>query len=234
MKQKILCLTLIVVIIFGSYVLAHSGTGYWDITLPVMKGAINIIEEKDAKFAAVSKSYELKLADPADVREFYNDFFESLGWSNWLTALSKMPTGGNRWSSFAGGWSSYHFKVNAMSKPEAVYSHMWNAEEIPAHGTLHLTLTDYSNGFYSSIVKISITPKLEIQPIVSRIMELFKEPKFFFILSRIVNGNPMEIDQVDFNKIKREEVQNLIFDEYLSLVAEVIEQYKEFQIKYNQ
>ena len=52
---------------FSTLVYAENNEGYWDIEIPVMKGATNLSAEKDLRFSSINKTYDLILTDPIEV-----------------------------------------------------------------------------------------------------------------------------------------------------------------------
>ena len=221
------------VLSFSALSYAEDLKGYWDVDIPVMKGAINLSEEKDMRFSSIEKSYYLSLTDPVEVRQFYDNFFESIGWINWLKPINEIINNQNDSSSILCGWSSYHFNVNSNGAPEAVFQLMWNAEKIPAFAILRIELNDFANGKYSSKVKISIVPKIDFEAHSSKMMELFKDPKNFFILSRAVKGNPTKVENVDLEYICDIKNTDPIIEKYYNIVTDIIKEYKAFHDKYN-
>lgn len=117
---------------FSTLAFAENIEGYWDIDIPVMKGANNLSEEKDPRFSSINKSYDLILTDPIEVSQFYYKFFESNGWVNWAKGVAEVLDSQNDSNSFIRGWSSYHFDVNSNGTPEAIFQLTWNAPKIPA------------------------------------------------------------------------------------------------------
>jgi hypothetical protein len=234
MKSKIFCSTLLVVLFLSLDLLAQGGAGYWDIELPVMKGAVNLSEKKDEKFSTLSKNYKLKIEDPAKVLDFYDTFFESIGWKNPIKAFSGVPETSDLWNYSQRGWGGYRLDIDSEGNPGAFYQVLWNPKEIPAIGILRLKLADYSDGFYSSTVEVKITPKIDIEPLSSQIMELFRDPKNYFELSRVVKGNPLEIDKINLSDMPQGNITDPVAIKYFSIVKEIIAKYKEFHVKYNQ
>lgn len=55
---------------------------YWDIDIPEYPGAKNVIVETYDGFLTKVKSFEISIESPDKIREFYNDYFESIGWEN--------------------------------------------------------------------------------------------------------------------------------------------------------
>ncbi len=207
------------------------GGGYWELNLPTMDGAKSIVEEKDELFSTLSKSYEIEIKDPVEVREFYDHFFEPLGWKNIAKAFPRPEI-----AKFGGstGWNQYNMNIDSEGKPEANYVCMWKAHDLPATGTLKVKLKDYADGIFISIVDVTISPKLEIMPILVKLNELLSsDPKNLFELSKLVKGNPFEIENVNLDNIPESELNDPVVATYIDIVKETFKVYKEFHKKYN-
>ena len=72
MKIKVTSFALVIFICLSFNSFAQDNIGYWQVDLPVMKGAFNIVEKKNEKFSTISKTYEIKISNPSEVRKFYN------------------------------------------------------------------------------------------------------------------------------------------------------------------
>jgi hypothetical protein len=75
---------------FSALSYAEGFKGYWDVDIPVMKGAINLFEEKDVRFSSIEKAYDLSLTDHVEARQFYDNFFESIDWINWSKPINQI------------------------------------------------------------------------------------------------------------------------------------------------
>jgi hypothetical protein len=64
-------------------------------------------------------------------------------------------------------------------------------------------------------------------------MELFNDPKNFFILSRAVKGNPTKVENVDLEHLSDIKNTDPIIEKYYNIVTEIMKEYKEFHDKYN-
>ncbi|CAB1072774.1 hypothetical protein D1AOALGA4SA_1630 [Olavius algarvensis Delta 1 endosymbiont] len=200
------------------------GGGYWELNLPVMDGATGVVEEKDEQFSTLSKSYEIEIKDPLKVRDFYDNFFESLGWHNTAKAFIR-PEFKHLGNST--GWNHYNMDINSEGKPEANYVCIWDAQSLPAIGKLRLKLKDYADGIFISIVDVSISPELEMAPILMKLGELLSsDPKNLFELSQLVKGNPFEIENVNLDNIPENKLSDPVVTQYINIINETFEVYR--------
>ncbi len=105
--------------------MAAEDNSYWSIEIPAVNGATNLLHEKDERFFVISSSYDLAISNTQDVYDFYNRFFESLGWEN---PLKSSP---NAMNEYKGKWNSYRSAFNAEGLPESSYASMWKSKTIP-------------------------------------------------------------------------------------------------------
>ena len=173
------------------------------------------------------------MKDPVKVSQFYDNFFESVGWINWSKPINEILNKKSKSSSILYGWSSYHFNVNSNGEPEAVFQLMWNAKKIPAFAILRIELNDFTDGQYRSKVKINIVPKIDFEAHSSKMMELFKDPKNFFILSRAVKGDPTKVENVDLEHLRDIKDTDPVIEKYYNIVTDIVKEYKGFYDKYN-
>ncbi len=217
---------------FSTLAYAENIKRYWNIEIPVMKGATNISEEKNPRFSRINKTYDLILTDPIEVSQFYDKFFESNGWVNWAKGVSEVLNAGNDSNLFIRGWSSYYFNVNSDGTPEAIFQLMWNSKKVPEFANLRLELNDYSKGKFRAKIKISIVPKINFEDYTCKIKELFNEPQNFFILSRAVKGDPTKFENIDLEHLNKIKNTDPLIEKYCNIVTDIMKEYKQFYDNY--
>lgn len=216
----------IVFMLFTSSAFA-GGNNYWTIEIPVVTGASNVLRERDDRFYIISSSYEVVIEDTEKLYDFYNDFFEKLGWDN---PMKDFPRTKNEYKE---KWNSYRSAFNHEGLPESSYASIWKSKAIPASGTVNLTLTSFIDGKFSAKVKVIITPEVDTSPLFQLQKLMIGDPKNIFILHSATGGNPFEIDKIN-PKPSGMYKNNEMVKEYYGLVESIFKQYREFGDKYVQ
>jgi hypothetical protein len=145
---------LLILLLSASSVLADENN-YWAIVIPVVEGATNVTRDRDEKFYVISLSYEVVISDTQKIYDFYKEFFEKISWEN---PMKNFPRSMNE---YQGKWSSYRSAFNHEGLPESTYASMWKAEDVPAIGTVKLTLTGFKDGKFKAKVKVTLSPDVE-------------------------------------------------------------------------
>lgn len=200
---------------------------YWEITIPTIDGATNVSSERDERFYTISSSHNVEIKDTKEIYNFYNDFFEKLGWED---PTKKFPKSGNQ---YQGKWSSYRSAFNDKGLPESTYASMWKGRNIPAIGVVNLKLTSYKNGKFAATVDVTISPEVDTSPLFQLQELMIGDPKNIFILHKATGGNLFEIDKINPQPSK-DYRDNEMVKEYYALIETIYKQYRDFWAKYVQ
>ena len=214
---------IVFLVIFPISVLAD-GDVYWDYDIPIYDGARNISIEKDKKFCIYSVIYELKIEDTSRLLSLYSEFFQKKGWSNPLKKFShndNLPL----------KWNGINFNWNSHGLPEFVYSSLWDAQDMPVHGVVRVTLTGISDGIFDAKVLIHMSPEIDMSPIYEYQKKISEDPQSIFLLHEAVKGNPFLIESFE-NKHRPKHIKNKIIKEYYFAVDKILARYKEFYLKH--
>lgn len=198
---------------------------YWATEIPTVDGATNVSRERDDRFYIISSSYEVVVKDTQKIYDFYNEFFEKIGWENPMKKHSKSM------NEYQGKWNSYRSAFNHEGLPESSYASMWKAKNIPVMGVVNLTLTGFKNGQFSAKVSVSLSPQVDTSPLFQLQKLMMGDPKNIFILHKATGGNPFEIDKVNQQPLK-EYKDNAMVKEYYELIETILNRYREFGAKY--
>ncbi|MCP4320998.1 MAG: hypothetical protein GY787_03925 [Alteromonadales bacterium] len=216
----------LLLLIFLSSAAFADATSYWELEVPIMKGAKNIHKEKDEKHYIVTTSYDLEITNTQDTYTFYEKYFESLGWEN---PFKNHPGIGDE-DKFRGKWNSFRSGFNKHEKPESLYSSIWKSKSIPASGNVVLKLTGFKNNKFAATVEVSITPVID-QSSFAGIFELLNNPVNLFTLSEATGGNPYSIDSIDL-EIPSKYQNNEVVKKYYAVIQGISKKYQEFGKQY--
>lgn len=199
---------------------------FWSIELPVMEGARNIERVEELSFALKRISYNIDIETTDEIYDFYDRYFENLGWEN--------PA---KHSSFRGRekttkWSGFSMYFDEDGMPVASYGSIWIPKDIPARGSTNVTLSGYSEGLYSASVDVSIAPEVDTTPLMKLQQLLGDEPRNFFILSKLVKGNPFEIDKIEIPDPSLYDGDEPLIEEYLEIVQQIMKGFSQFAEQY--
>lgn len=200
---------------------------YWAIEIPAVEGATNISNERNKRFYIISTTYEVVVSDVATIYDFYNDFFEKMDWENPMKKFSHSK------SEFQGKWNSYRSAFNQDGLPESSYASMWKAKNIPAMGTVNLTLTSFKDGKFNAKIKASLSPEVDTSPLFQLQKLMVEDPRNIFILHEATGGNPFEFDKVSPQPSKEYKNNEMVKD-YYKLMEEIFKKFQDFGEKYVQ
>lgn len=215
---------LVLFLIFPISVIADD-TNYLQREIPVFTGGFNVSVETNDKFFTKELSYELLISNTDEIYEFYNKYFESLGWEN------PMKEFGSTGSVFQGKWNSYRSAFTQEGFPEVAYAGAWKAPDIPAMATASMKLIKFENGFFHASIIIGIFPEIDRSPLFKLQELLVSDPKNIFILHEATGGNPFEIDKVNLSP-KEKLKTNKVVSDYYDLVNEILKQYEKYGIEH--
>lgn len=220
--KKATIIFLFLALSFGSSNLLYGNNNYWGINIPIIDGAMNIQSEKSDKMLTIYKSYDINIDSIENIAKFYNDFFYSIGWED--------PIMGDQNKNNEFEWSSHRMTFTADDKPEATYSNMWKAKNIPAKGLLQLTLTDYNEKGFKGTVKVILSPNIDTSPLIKINQIIGKDPKNLFKLYKAIGENPFKIENIEVPSSLKKEEQ--IVKQYFELIQNILESYDDFREKY--
>ena len=203
---------------------ANAGN-YWDIDIPILPGAKNIKKEKDARFFQISVEYEIEVKDSSEIYAFYNTFFEKMGWEN------PMKKYRGHSGEFKGNWSSHQMAFTSEGSPFAAYAGMWKANDIPALGSVNLTMDEYNGDVFGAKLRIVLTPEVDRSPLMKIQQLMTGNPKNIFKLHEAIGGNPFELDKINLSMNPGFKNEKVVVDFYKS-VDEVMNNYADFGKKY--
>lgn len=199
--------------------------GFWSLMLPVPESATDPTEDTNLDFLTKSVTFEWRGKDTREIREFYAQYFESVGWED---PLAGSPTFANRNTS---GWSSYSVKFDDYNKPVAVFGTMWKAKDYPAFGSVMVILDELDGEELVGSVTVQITPEVDMSTLF-RLNELIgNDPINLFKIHNAVNGNPLELHTIALPANYEEESDPLLA-EYYEIVDEIRAAYREWARAY--
>ncbi len=108
--------------------------GYWSLEPPVPESASNVVKETNLDFLTKSVSFDWRGKDASEIRDFYSQYFESIGWED---PMADSPGFSDL---RADGWSSYNMRFDHNNQPLAAYGTMWKAKDYPAFGSVMVML----------------------------------------------------------------------------------------------
>lgn len=213
-------LRIIVLFLLTTSIAFADGKGYWSIRIPDMKGATAATHEKDKKFYIISTSYELSVHDINRVYDFYNKFFDSMGWKDPMTGQR------NLMRNLQGKWSTFNSGFKKGSGPYITYAAMWKAADMPAVGTVNLTLTGFHDNVFSGKVVVKISPVMNA-PLFELQKLIMSDPRNIFILYKATGGNPFEMDKVNPTPVAGYKDDPVVV-KYYRLIGKISKQNRDF------
>ncbi len=195
--------------------------GYWALELPTPESASNKVADTDRDFLTKSISFDWRGRDTREILEFYDQYFESIGWENPMS-------GSARFSDLnASGWSSYSMKFDEYNKPIAAYGTMWKAKDYPALGSVMVLLNELDNDELVGSVTVRIAPEVDMS-VLFRLNELIgNDPINLFRIHNAVNGNPFDLHTIALPANYEKESDPLLA-EYYEIVDQIRVAYKDW------
>ncbi len=194
---------------------------YWSIDIPVPNEAMNIQKEKNSDFFTISTTFDLNISETEQVYELYDQFFSSMGWKNPIKGFSKPNI------AVQGSWNSYSMSFTDEGLPRASYASIWKSTDIPAYGNVQLVLTSYNGGVFTGTVEFTITPEVDMSPIMELQQLMIGDPKNIFYLYQIIDVNPFELEKA-INKQRPKDKSNVVVTNYFKILDQVAANFKEF------
>jgi hypothetical protein len=200
-------------------------TGYWDIEIPVPKSATNVDVTEDRLFMTKSVSFDWEGEDTSALRDYYSEFFKSIGWEDPFADRSSFSTINQS------GWGSFAMDFDQYDKPFAKYGAHWKATEFPAAGAIVLHLTGFEDGKLKGTAEAQITPYVELEASFRLLELLGNDPKNLFKLHDAVQGNPFDVHSIALPANYQEESDPLLA-EYYQIVDEIIQEFRQWERDY--
>jgi hypothetical protein len=222
MYLRTLCATLALVLAAVSHA---DQNDYWSIELPAPDSASNVVRDIDRQYLVRSVTFDWAGEDPADLRKFYEQFFESIGWES---PFKDSPGFSNFNTS---GWPGYAMNFDEANRPVAVYGSSWKAADYPALAALNLQLTSLDGDILNGTATVKISPEVDMA-VLFRLNELLgDDPKNLFRLYDAVQGNPFELHTIALPANYEDETDPLLA-EYYGIVEEVNGLFREWERQY--
>ncbi|MDJ0812466.1 MAG: hypothetical protein QNJ23_01965 [Woeseiaceae bacterium] len=219
MYPRLICATLAFVLASVSYA---EETDYWSIELPVPESASNVVRDVDRQYLIKSVTFDWAGEDAASLREFYEQFFESVGWESPFKGGSQLSTLSRT------GWAGYAMNFDEFNKPFAAYGTSWKASGYPANAGLTLQLTSLDGDVLQGTATLQISPEVDMA-VLFRLNDLLgNDPKNLFRLYEAVQGNPFELHTIALPANYEDETDPLLA-EYYNIVDEVNAMFREWE-----
>ena len=199
--------------------------GYWSLKLPVPESATHVTEETNLDFLTRSVSFDWRGDDTSVIRNFYSQYFESIGWQDPLAGSAGFP------NFRAGGWSSYGMRFDENSRPLAAYSTVWKAKDYPAYGAVQVTLDGLEGDELIGSVIVQVTPEVDTSVLLKLNGLVGDDPKNLFKLHNAVHGNPFELHTIALPANYEDETDPLLA-EYYRIVDQIRQVYENWRLEY--
>ncbi len=199
--------------------------GFWSLKLPTPEYASNPTEDANLDFLTKSVSFDWRGQDTSEIRNFYAQYFDSIGWEN---PMSGSPRFSNLNTS---GWSSYSMQFDDYNKPVAIYGTMWKAKDYPAFGSVMVVLNELDNDELVGSVTVQIAPEVDMSALFQLSELIGNDPVNVFKIHNAVNGNPLELHTIALPANYEEESDPLLA-KYYEIVDEIRLAYKEWAREY--
>lgn len=226
MTRKIVSMPLAICLALLTYIQCNADdVGYWSLELPVPESASNSAADTNLDFLTRSVSFDWRGRDTSEIREFYDQYFESIGWENPMSGSPGFSTLNTS------GWSSYSMKFDEYNKPVAAYGTMWKAKDYPAFGSVMVLLNELDSDELVGSVTVTITPEVDMSTLY-RLHELIgNDPINLFKIHNAVNGNPFELHTIALPANYEEESDPLLA-EYYEIVDQIRAAYRDWGRKH--
>jgi hypothetical protein len=223
MKYSIICFLSIWIASFASNTYATSN--YLELDIPIIDGGVNVKIEELSKFSTINKSYQLSIISIDSILLFYDKYFQSMGWQDQLEKL--MP----QTKKLAPNWSAKRVAYNKEGNPQATFANRWISDSNLAIGTLELTLTDYNDKRFAGIIKIILSPNIDMTPIIKINKLISENPEYLFILNDQLDENIFKLEKVNIPSMT-ENISDPIIAEYFKLVRLYKDSFSKYRMKY--
>ena len=92
--------------------LAQEGRSYWEMDVPVMDRAQDVLRERNVDFFSSKTAYAVEIDSVNELFDFYRHFFVKLGWKE------SLETGGGSTNQYQRAWASCTLPHNKHGLPE--------------------------------------------------------------------------------------------------------------------
>jgi hypothetical protein len=220
--------TLIFGIFFTAYSLLSSAAGatnYWELEIPAMEGAKNIISTKD-KITAIHKlTYDIILTAHTDPLPFYNKYFESNGFVHYMKeTYEQYPHIGK---SPAEDWSSFTAN-SATGKFTLTFGSLWENKTYKSNAQVILRIDELKDDKFIGHISVSVIPVIVTPSFHEILLPTQTNPVSLLKLSALVEGNPFQLDEINLNKVKSIESDDPLIIKYKELMQPIIKQFSDF------
>lgn len=212
---------------------------YWLMDVPVMDGATNIKRERQDTYFSSSLTYEIKLGEIKSIHDFYMNYFKGQGWKRFFddSSVAEDDFNGLMGHIFRveGGWFSFGPTVSQNGSPVVFYSDAWFSPNKVFWAQVKLTLNAYDGQDFAGEMHVQITPEPQTLGVLwdtLTAIEIFREPRNFFIFIRAFPGKFEDLTWLDFEKVPEEYRKEKVVVELKKKVEEAKAKYKEFGDRY--
>lgn len=205
--------------------LAQEGRSYWEMDVPVMDRAQDVLRERNVDFFSSKTVYAVEIDSVNELFDFYRHFFVKLGWKE------SFETGGGSSIQNQRGWASCTLRHNKQGLPELEYSNMWEAKTMPATAVVRLTVCDVNIERLVSKVVVGISPDVDTSAFGELNDLVFNDPRKLFILNKASEGNPWEIETVRRHPKKGYEHYEIV-KQYYAIYGDILVKCRQFGKKY--
>ncbi len=219
MYLRIMCTTLALVLALVSNA---EETDFWSIEIPVPESGSNVVRDVDRQYLVKSVTFEWMGEDAADLREFYERFFKSIGWESPFKGGSQFSTLNTT------GWAGYAMNFDESNRPFAAYATSWKAVGYPALAGLTLQLDSLEGEVLQGAATVKIGPEVDMTALFRLNGLLGNDPKNLFRLYDAGQGNPFELHTIALPANYEDETDPLLA-EYYDIVDEVNALFREWE-----
>ncbi|NVJ65081.1 MAG: hypothetical protein HWE16_01235 [Gammaproteobacteria bacterium] len=104
---------------------------------------------------------------------------------------------------------------------------MWKNQQLKALAALKVEVLDFdeTSSIYHAKVTMTLTPEVQSANFFKINELLMKSPQNIFIVSKYLNGNPLDITQIQLPK-ETNDIKNKVIAEYFSIIADIENDYE--------
>ena len=209
--------------LFSSQSLASD---YWKLKIPVMNGATNIKIEKDGGTASHLVTFDILLESHTTPLQFYDSFFSSVGWEHFMMdTYEKYPhqfkTPPNK------EWSSYSAQT-IDDTYTLIYGTLWRNKENRTNAQVTLEIDGIDNGFLDMSVRVAIMPDVDGASLRELWRLVKNKPKSMLLLANSVGGDPMNLDEIDIEKVRKLQSTDPLIVNYIEAMESVLQQFSKY------
>ena len=199
---------------------------YWDIKIPPMENAENVISSKDNQTGIHTLSFNIVLEKHTDPIKFYNSFFSRNNWVHFMKeTYEKFPEQFENeptveWSSFAAITEDEKFIIK--------FGSLWQNKFNNTNANLSMAVDKLKDEFFNARIEIKIGPEIDLSSLIEFANLTKNNPKSLLRLADLAGGDPFSLDEVDFDKIKSYKTDDSLILKYIEAIDLIYKQYSEF------